>query len=143
MKKHFVLLLALAAVVALSSCKKVDKVLPKKTGDWKAVSGSVSTFVDGVAVTTDSTFTPSEDVIYHFDDDGTGTYTEGSAASDAFTWTYSKDPETLSITQDGVTIDYDILECTKKEMTWFFPFEIEFFGITTRTETTFNVERQD
>ena len=141
MKKLNLILVMLVVAGVFTACCNVEKVLPKKEGDWKVTNATTSVFVDGQAQTTDSTSTPDEDVIYHFDEGGTGSYQEGSQSSD-FAWSYNKDTEQITITQDGFAQVYDVLDCGKKAMQLFFTFEIEFFGITTRTETTFDMERQ-
>ncbi|MEL7532556.1 MAG: hypothetical protein AAFN10_14660, partial [Bacteroidota bacterium] len=140
-KNRNVLLAFLAAVLVLTACQNLEKILPKNTGTWNAVSGSVTVLEDGVAITTDSTVSVTG-VTYQFNDDGSGEYTEDGQTS-SFTWSYDEENEQITTTESGTSITYDVLDYTNKTMTLFFPFEIDFFGIMLRTESTINLERAE
>ena len=86
---------AIAAILALSSCQNLERILPKNTGTWTAVSGTVNVFEGGTAVTSDSTIAyGSGELVFQFNEDGSGTYTEDGEDTD-FTWTYNAELEQL------------------------------------------------
>ncbi|RMG72463.1 MAG: hypothetical protein D6722_05375 [Bacteroidetes bacterium] len=142
MKKINLIFSLLAFAFVLSACVNLEKVLPQNTGTWKAVSGKTSTFEDGVAVVTDSTYTITEEITFQFNEDGTGVYTEDGQDTD-FEWSYNAEDEKLSMTMDGITIVYDVLEFTRNTMTIFTSFEFEFFGINIKTDSSLDLEKTE
>lgn len=140
-KKRNALLGFLAAILVLTACTNLEKILPANTGTWNAVSGSVTILEDGTPVTSDSSIT-NIDVTYQFNEDGSGSYTEDGQTTN-FTWTYDAEAEQITTDDSGLAITYDVLDYTRNTMTLFFPFEIEFLGITIRTESTLNLERAE
>jgi hypothetical protein len=142
MKKLNLLFVVVVALVAFTACANLEKILPQNTGTWTATTGAISVFEDGVAITSDSTVNFNGSVTYLFNEDGTGVYTEDGNSED-FNWTYNDEAEQLTIETDGLPVVYDVLEFSKDEMTLFFSFEIDFFGIKLRTDTTFDMEKED
>ena len=139
MKFFKIFALAMIATIFLASCATTpDKVLPKKQGVWDVNSIRFETYVNG-AVAGDST--ANDQGTMTFKDDGTGTVSADGSVTN-ITWDYNETNETIRITDNSGSVDFDILESAAKEQTWKTEFEFEFFGVTTRTVQTWNLARQ-
>lgn len=142
MKTFKVFFLFLAAVLVLSSCQDLEKILPKDNGSWKLVQETISEFEDGVATVTDSVVTYSNPTVWKFNEDGTGSYTE-DGVTEAFAWTYDADAETLNIDVDGIVLDFDVLEWTKDNMKLFFELEFDFLGTKFVSASVYDFEKAE
>lgn len=137
MKNLKTILFAFAAVLVFTSCNNVEKILPKG-GTWTISEEVNKEYEDGVLTGETS---ESNTGTFTFNDDNTGTYdVDGDTGS--FTWSYSKDNETVTITENGLGITYDVLESSKDEQKWFTSVEIEIFGVTAKTEQTLTLVKQ-
>lgn len=140
MKNFKVFAFALVAAFAIVSCSNVEKILPKKDGLWQGTSVNTKSYVDGT-LASEETQTDSLGTTM-FSDDGTGEFFAFDGTSDGtFTWSFDKDNDQVTITQDGFSIVFDVLESEKNSQTWFTSIEAEFLGITTLTEITQSLER--
>ena len=124
---------------ALVSCTKLEKVLPKSGGVWKATSLVNVSYENGAE--TGREITPNDSLpTYTFNDDETGKVTSPGEPDETFTWTTNSDGDKLTLTQTSlpIAITIDVLELKAKSQTWFFAFETGAF----REETTVLLERQ-
>lgn len=143
MKNRRVVFFLFAAVIALASCKNFEKILPSNEGTWNAVTGTFNVFEDGTQTVTDSMLNyTAGTLVYQFNEDGTGTYTEDGVV-DSLTWSFNADMEQLTTTIDGFPFVMDVVECTKTTMTLFYELELELFGTTIKTEVTLDLEKDE
>lgn len=138
--KNFKSVLAIALVAfAMVSCTKLEKVLPKADGVWKATSQTNVSFENGVETARETT--PSNQLpTFTFRDDNTGTASLPGEPDEAFTWSANSDNDKLTITQVSfpVAFTFDVLELSSKSQTWFYTYE----DGNEREETTIELERQ-
>lgn len=140
MKNFKVFAFALVAAFAIVSCSNVEKILPKKDGLWQGTSVNTKTYVDDVL---DSEETQTDSLgTARYNSDGTGEFfAEDGTSEGTFNWSYNKDNDQVTITQDGIGLVYDVLTSEKNSQTWSTSFSIEFLGVTTRTEVTQSMTR--
>ncbi len=142
MKNIKVFALALVAAFAIVSCNNVEKILPKKDGLWQATSLNSKTYLNNV-LELDVTQTDSLGTI-RFDSDGTGESFAFDGTSDGtFTWSFDSDEDKVTITQDGTTLVYEVLESERKSQKWFTSVEFSFGNDVTRFDITQSLERVD
>ncbi len=143
MKNLSVFFSVLVTVLAIASCTSLEKILPQNTGTWSATSGNFNVYEDNVAVVSDSVVNYNDGAVsYQFNEDGTGVYTEDGQSTD-FNWTSDEEMEQITMEIDGFPIVYDVLDYSKSAMTLFYSFEIEFFGIKIRTDSSIDLEKVD
>ena len=105
----------LIAAFALSSCNNVEKILPKKDGLWNVKSIHQITSVDG---TVQQDTTMSDQGTMMFNSDGTGVNADNNGGTTEFTWAYDKEADVVSVTQDSLTLENNVLESSSKAQTW-------------------------
>jgi hypothetical protein len=130
--------------VAAVGCKKVEKILPKKDGTWKATS---ITYYEYENSSLDTTYTETNNPeIYTFEKDGTGTISDGTDTANT-TWEVNDDNDVIKLCAafPGSSIyfctDYDILESDKDRQVW--RGSDKETGDTFWTETEATLERVD
>lgn len=145
MKNAKLPLLVLVLGIVASSCGKVEKILPRSGGDWKVTSYSTTDYVNSAVDSSYTTTDPDPELIFHFEDDGTGTYFAGSLG-EPFTWTVNADQDEVNICRDisgGGTLICSvntIQESSAKTQVWFSTSQTT--GVTSWQEVVFNLERQ-
>lgn len=142
MKNTNVFLLFLASILVLSACQSLEKVLPKDDASWNLVKETINEYEDGVATVTDSVTVYTDPIVYKFNEDGTGTYTEGTD-TETFNWTYDEDAEILTLEEGGFALPFEVREWSKTRMELFTDLEIEFLGSTFLTEVLFEFEKAE
>ena len=105
----------LIAAFALSSCNNVEKILPKKDGLWNVKNIHQVTTVDGM-VQQDTMMADQGTMM--FNSDGTGVTTDNNGNTNEFTWSYDKDADVVSVTQDSLTFENNVLESSSKMQQW-------------------------
>ena len=142
MKKFSAIMFTVAAVVLMTACNNVEKILPKKDGTWN-ISMITETETVNRTVTSDTTYSPVG-TSFTFDKDGTGTYTEPDT-TDSFTWAYNDDNETITMTLASfpLAIVYDVLESSKDAQTWRYTFTFDDGTDVEVDESTFELERAE
>lgn len=131
----------LFAVVTLTACAKVEKILPKKDGLWNNVSVHQVTKVDG-SVTQDTTMTDSlgsmmftETQAIMMDAKGNNTDTMNwTATNEAITFTNPDDPS------DSIVVN--VVEYSGKEMTTSWSWADSILGSYMEISQTSMMERQ-
>ena len=128
MKKHYLLLLAMAASFTFVSCDDDDEVTPTKTElltskTW-SISERVQTMTDSSGTTTDNSLDACEkDDTYTFTTDNKLNFDEGATKcnpSDPQTstgsWTLSDNDTKLTLVSSGLSIPGELLELTASKM---------------------------
>lgn len=139
MKNLKVLMVVAVVAVAMAGCAKLDKILPKGDGVWKATSETTVEYINSSIDTTYST--PAAELpTYTFNSDGTGNVVY-DGITDAFTWTTNSDGDVITLVPTGTSfgIAIEVLESSSKAQTWFYSFD---FGNGDYDETTVVLERQ-
>lgn len=134
--------LALSAIIAIVAvgCNKVEKILPKKDGTWRAVSITDAQYVNNTLDTTYVDNNPGE--TYTFVKDGTGSMTDTDTTI-AFSWTVNDDNDQITLCVDFLGVQFcqpmDVLESSKDAQTWFYSDKAA--GDTDWYESTMELER--
>ena len=132
------MILAVVAV-AMMSCNKVEKILPKKDGIWKVTQMTQTDYKNG---TQTSTETQTDSLpTYTFNKDGSGSYTDG-VDSGTFEWSVNSDNDKITLTEQGFGITMDVVESKKKTQKWQWNVESTVADTTFKTETVMDLERQ-
>lgn len=130
--------LAIVMVVAVSSCNKVEKILPKQDGTWTIKSQVSREYESDSLVSTD---TETNVGTIFFDKEGTGTFTDADTTT-AFTWSVNDDGDVVTICQSfaGINfcIDNTVVESSKDAQSWT---STQVDG-TYRSETDMELERK-
>lgn len=115
MKQSLVFSLFLSLVVLLSSCaSNPTKVLPSKDGEW-AVSGNTKVTITTTGFPDNITNTPAS---------GTASFTgstvtfKSGSDSDTYNWSYDKDTEKITLTDNSGSYVYDVTSSSAKKQTW-------------------------
>jgi hypothetical protein len=129
-------------VIASVGCNKVEKILPKKDGEWKATEIIYRDYTNGSLDTTYFETDLSE--IYTFEKDGTGSITDGTDTAD-LTWEVNDEGDEirLCVAFSGSSVffcfDNTILESEKDRQVWLGTDKET--GDTTWTENEVTLER--
>ena len=112
MKKQFLILLGLGAVM-LTSCSKEETLKGRlNDSDWKATKATMS--VNG-----NETDYTSSNIVYHFSSDGTGKFTSNTTT---YTYKWTTDGEHVTLTEMSNNIngkaEYEVKENKKKTQKW-------------------------
>lgn len=139
MKNLKVLMVVAVVAVAMAGCAKLEKILPKGDGIWKATSETTVEYINNAV---DSTYTtPASDLpTYTFNSNGTGTVAYDGLI-DNFSWTTNSDGDQITLVPEGTSfgIAIEVLESSAKAQKWFYSFD---YGNGDRDETTVDLERQ-
>lgn len=140
MKKLNYFILSLSLAMMAVGCNKVERILPKKDGLWKATSSTDRYYLSNTLFF-EETLT-GDGITYQFEKDGTGIQKEDSTTIN-FTWEVNDDNDVLRYCeQDGsllICYSIDILESSKDKQKWFFSSKQD--GITDWQESEVTLER--
>ncbi|MBL4752728.1 MAG: lipocalin family protein [Flavobacteriales bacterium] len=111
------LLIIVFAVILLTSCSKEKKIKRHLTGSWTITQVVTVTTVNNGSP---DTVTDNSETVTTFDKDGSGTASSSGSGSnpfpDDFTWSNTDEKLTIVDTKTPITIVYDVVEHSKKEM---------------------------
>jgi hypothetical protein len=134
-------LIALTAMVAVG-CNKIEKILPKKDGEWKVTEITFREYTNGGLDTTYIESNSGE--IYTFEKDGTGELRDGTDVYD-LTWEVNDDNDVVKICvaffgpSVFICFDNTVLESEKNRQVW--TNTDKETGDTTWTESDVTLER--
>ena len=131
----------LFAIVFVTSCAKLDKVLVKKEGKWN-VSRTYVKITSGTFVISEST-NNNPGTSYTFEKDGTGTFTESGGGNTPFTWTADDDAQTISYTFNGSTTIWEVTEQEKTTLKVKSTSTTTTFGVVTTTYGEIDMTRAE
>lgn len=138
MKSFTIFAAALTLVIGMTSCNKVEKILPKQDGTWN-ISSQVSREYENDSLV----FTGTETNVgtLFFDKEGTGTFTDADTTT-TFTWTVNSDGDQVTICQDFFGIQFcipnTVVESSKDAQSW----SSVIVDGTSRSETDMELERK-
>lgn len=128
----------LILTAALTSCNKVEKILPKQDGTWTIKSQTTREYDNGTLVSTE---TETNAGTVFFDKEGTGSWTDADTTL-PFTWTVNSDGDVVTICQSFLGIQFcipnTVVESSKDAQSWTSVIE----DGTDRTETDTELERK-
>ncbi len=119
----FILAIAISSA-SITSCRKVEKILPNQEGIWIGISSRLQTWINGSS--SQDTILNSGLTGFHFYDDGTVIYLdENQVPLDTVNWMADEDGNSISFSQIGAPADSivrNIINISKNSlilsMTW-------------------------
>ncbi len=143
MKFLKVSILVLVATVAFTSCKKVEKILPKKDGMWNTTASHLWVEIDD-SVWIDMDVADSLLGSSHFIDDGTmHSYDNDGTVIDTATWEADNETITINAATPADSMVLNITEFTKSTMSTSWSNTDTTGGVTTKTISTGSMERAE